>query len=177
MLYDADVTKPVLRADSTNETHPDLDECVQCCPYPSLVIIWLLLPCSYNHLYISTNTDWAMLLNFVSWLMGRYRVSYSCQCNCFWINNRSSVTVRCSLTQPPPHPPSWTTWLPFRRRYFQVHFHKWSVLYFHSNVTEVCSQGSSWQYPSQIGDKQLSEPILIRFTGAYMRHTKGDELI
>ena len=27
------------------------------------------------------------------------------------------------------HPP-WTKWPPFRRRYFQMHFHEWKVLYF-----------------------------------------------
>ena len=33
----------------------------------------------------------------------------------------------------------WTKCPPFRRRYFQMHFHEWKVLYFESNFTEVCS--------------------------------------
>ena len=42
----------------------------------------------------------------------------------------------------------WTTWPPFRRQYFQMHFHEWGVLYFDQNFTKVCSQWSNWQYPS-----------------------------
>ena len=33
----------------------------------------------------------------------------------------------------------WTKWLPFRRRYFHMHFSEWKVLYFDYNFTEVCS--------------------------------------
>ena len=33
----------------------------------------------------------------------------------------------------------------FPRRYFQMHFHEWTVLYFDSNCTEVCSKGSNGQ--------------------------------
>ena len=39
----------------------------------------------------------------------------------------------------------WTKWPPFRRRYFQMHFHEWKLLYFYQNFAEVCS---NWQYPS-----------------------------
>ena len=36
----------------------------------------------------------------------------------------------------------------FHRRHFQMHFHGWKFLYFHSNFTEVCSQGPNWQWVS-----------------------------
>ena len=42
----------------------------------------------------------------------------------------------------------WTKWPRFRRRYFQMHFREWKVLYFDSNFTEVCSYGSNWQHVS-----------------------------
>ena len=48
------------------------------------------------------------------------------------------------LTHPPPPPPP-TKWPPFRRRYFQMHFREWQVLYFDWNFTEVRSLWSSWQ--------------------------------
>ena len=35
--------------------------------------------------------------------------------------------------------PPGTKWLPFRKRYFQIHFREWKVLYFDSNFSEVCS--------------------------------------
>ena len=38
-----------------------------------------------------------------------------------------------------------TKWSPFRRRIFCTHFRKWKLLYFDSNLIEVCSQGSNWQ--------------------------------
>ena len=42
----------------------------------------------------------------------------------------------------------WTKWLPFRRRYFQMHFREWKVLFFYQNFTEVCSLGSNWDLVS-----------------------------
>ena len=41
-----------------------------------------------------------------------------------------------------------TKWPPFCRRYYEMHFHDRKVLYFDSNFTEFCSQGSDWQYAS-----------------------------
>ena len=38
----------------------------------------------------------------------------------------------------PPPPPLQTKWPPFRRWYFQTHFHEWKFLYFDWNFTEVC---------------------------------------
>ena len=35
--------------------------------------------------------------------------------------------------------------LPFRRRHFQMHFHQWRIMYFHSNFTDVCCLRSNWQ--------------------------------
>ena len=32
-----------------------------------------------------------------------------------------------------------TKWPPFRRRYFQMHFREWKVLYFDENLSEICS--------------------------------------
>ena len=42
-----------------------------------------------------------------------------------------------------PPPPPWTKWLLFHRHYFQIHFCKWKILYFDSNLSEICSQGSN----------------------------------
>ena len=33
----------------------------------------------------------------------------------------------------------WSIWTPFGRRYFQMHFYEWKVLYFDQNFTEICS--------------------------------------
>ena len=60
---------------------------------------------------------------------------------------------------------------------FQMHFRDWKILYFDSNVTEVCSQGSNWQQVrsgsgnglGQTGDNPLPEPLLTQITEAYMR--------
>ena len=38
-----------------------------------------------------------------------------------------------------------TKWLPFRRRYFQMHYREWKFLYFDYNFTEVSFKGSNWQ--------------------------------
>ena len=40
----------------------------------------------------------------------------------------------------------WTKWPPFHRRYFQVHFCEWKILYLDWNSIEICSYGYSWQY-------------------------------
>ena len=48
----------------------------------------------------------------------------------------------------PTTPPNKTKWLQFRRRYIQMHFREWKVLYFDQNFTEVCSSRSNWQYIS-----------------------------
>ena len=40
--------------------------------------------------------------------------------------NSFCYTRPCILTHPPP----WTKWPPFRRRYFQMHFREWKVLCF-----------------------------------------------
>ena len=50
------------------------------------------------------------------------------------------IVFACSALNSP-----WTYWLPFRRQYFQTHFHEWKVLYFDSNFTEICSLVSNWQ--------------------------------
>ena len=39
---------------------------------------------------------------------------------------------------------------------------------FYSNFSEVYSQVSTWQIIWQTGDKPCSEPIVGKFTGAYM---------
>ena len=39
----------------------------------------------------------------------------------------------------------WTKWLPPRRRYFQMYFRAWRVLYFDEKFTEVWSWESNWQ--------------------------------
>ena len=44
------------------------------------------------------------------------------------------------------------------RRHFQMHFLEWKLLYFKLNFTEVCSQGSNWQYAS-IGSDNGWVPI------------------
>ena len=44
-------------------------------------------------------------------------------------------TIRAGYINSSP----WTRWPPFRRRYFQMHFREWKVLYFDLNFTEVCS--------------------------------------
>ena len=60
---------------------------------------------------------------------------------------------------------------------FSCAFSWMKVLYFDSNCTEVCSQGSSSKQAlvhvmawHRTGDKALSEPMLTQFTDAYMRH-------
>ena len=44
----------------------------------------------------------------------------------------------------------WTKWPQFHRRYFQLHFREWKVLYFDLNFTDV------WQYPSIVLDNGLA---------------------
>ena len=46
----------------------------------------------------------------------------------------------------------------FCRRHFQIHFLEWKLLYLDSNFTEVCSQGSIWQYAS-VGSDNGFAPI------------------
>ena len=41
--------------------------------------------------------------------------------------------------------PLRTKWTLSCRRYFQMHFREWKVLYFDTNFTEVCSLGFNWQ--------------------------------
>ena len=33
----------------------------------------------------------------------------------------------------------WKKWPPFRRRYFEMHFHEWKFLYFDKNFIQACS--------------------------------------
>ena len=72
---------------------------------------------------------------------------------------------------------SWTKWPPFRRRYFQMHFHEWKVFYFDSNLLRFVSKAPMdnksvlvqvmvWR---RTGDKSLSEAVPTQFTDAYMR--------
>ena len=77
-------------------------------------------------------------------------------------------------------------------RNFRVHFHEWKVLYFDSNLTEVCSKGFNWQYISigslnwvSMGSGNGSSPVrrqAITWTNAYPVHWRmyaalgGDEL-
>ena len=65
-----------------------------------------------------------------------------------------------------------------------MHFLKWKCLNFAYYFTEVCSQGSNWQYPS-IGPDNGLAPIRRQaiiwtndglFTDAYMRHSASNEL-
>ena len=56
----------------------------------------------------------------------------------------------------PPTPPTCTKWLPFHRRYFHMHFHKWNVLYFGWNFAEFSSEGPNWQWPSICLDNGLT---------------------
>ena len=50
----------------------------------------------------------------------------------------------------------WRKWPPPRGRPIQLHFREWKLMYFHSNFTEICSQGSSWQQPSIGSDNGLA---------------------
>ena len=71
----------------------------------------------------------------------------------------------------------WPKWSKFRRRYFHMHFHELSVLYFYSNFTEFVPRGPidnksvlvqviAW---NRTGEKPLYEPKLIQLTAAYVR--------
>ena len=57
---------------------------------------------------------------------------------------------------PPKFISPWTKWPPFRRRYFQMHFPDWKVLYFGWNFTEVFSWRYNWQQPSTGSDNGLA---------------------
>ena len=70
------------------------------------------------------------------------------------------------------------SWLPFRRRQFQTHFHEWKccisiqiLLRFVPkgpiNYKLALVQVMAWRLA---GNKQLPEPMLVLFTDAYMRH-------
>ena len=48
-----------------------------------------------------------------------------------------------------------TRWPPFSRRHFQMHFPEWKCVNFEWNFTELCSQGSNWQYASIGSDNGL----------------------
>ena len=39
---------------------------------------------------------------------------------------------------------------------FPIHFIEWILLYFNSNFTEICSQGSNYQYASTGSDYGLA---------------------
>ena len=73
----------------------------------------------------------------------------------------------------------WTKWLPFRNRYFQMHFREWKVLYFGATISLKCfPRGPIDNNPAlvqimawcRMGDKPLSEQMLTRSTDAYIRH-------
>ena len=72
-----------------------------------------------------------------------------------------------------------TKWPPFSRRHFQMRFTEWECVIFYQDFTEVCSQGSNWQYSSIGSDNGLAptrrQAIIWTntgfFTGAYMRHS------
>ena len=49
-----------------------------------------------------------------------------------------------------------TKWPPFCRRYFQVLYLEWKLLNFKSNVIEICSLASYWQYGGIGSNKGLS---------------------
>ena len=72
----------------------------------------------------------------------------------------------------------WSKWPPFRRRCFRMHFREWKFCTLIKNSLKFIPKGPIDITPAfvwimhwcRIGDKPLSEPMLIRFTGAYMRH-------
>ena len=60
-----------------------------------------------------------------------------------------------------------------------MHFHDWNILYFiDSNFTQFVSKGAIDNNPALVqvmawrlfGAKPLTEPMLIQFTDAYIRH-------
>ena len=71
-----------------------------------------------------------------------------------------------------------TKWSPFRRRYFQMRFLEWKVLYFVRISIEFVPTGSVVNNSALVeimacrlfGAKPVSEPMLTRPTDAYMRH-------
>ena len=64
--------------------------------------------------------------------------------------------------------------MPFRRRYFQVHFLEWKCMNFDQNFIEVCPRGSINNIPALVqimawrrqGDKPLSKPMM----GSFLTH-------
>ena len=66
---------------------------------------------------------------------------------------------------------SVNSWPPIRRRYFQMHFREWKVLYFNKDFTEVCSWWSNWQFSSGL-DNGLApnRPQPIIWTNADLIH-------
>ena len=88
-----------------------------------------------------------------------------------WPMAAELIPVYVDLTYIP-----WTKWLPFRRRYFQMHFREWKVFIFWSifhwslfliNNKPPLAYIMAWR---RKGDKPLSKPMLHRFTDVYMRH-------
>ena len=67
----------------------------------------------------------------------------------------------------------------FGRRYFQIYFHQWKCLNFDWIFTEFCSQGPIDNTSAlvqimaccQTGDKPSSEPMMVWFPNASMRHS------
>ena len=79
----------------------------------------------------------------------------------------------------------WTKCLPFRRQYFQMQFCEWEFCILIKFSLKFVPKGLIDNNPAVVyimawrlilGDKPLSEPMLTRFTDAYMRHQRGDEL-
>ena len=64
------------------------------------------------------------------------------------------------------HTEAESEWLLFLQRHFQMHFLHWMLLCFYWNITEVCSQGSSWQYvfALPVDDSALYRQQVITWT-------------
>ena len=57
----------------------------------------------------------------------------------------------------------------FRWRHFQMHFHEWKILHFGLNLFPVV-QLTKTSIGSGDGLKPLTDPTLVQFTDANMRH-------
>ena len=130
--------------------------------------------------------NWSIMIYplFVWWRNMVYQTRMHHQnINTPWHTNNVVIPGSSKISTPNCHYliTPWAKWPPFCRRYFQMHFREWKVLYFDKKFTDFfVSDGSIASYPAlvwimawrRIGDKPLSEAMLTRFTDAYMQHQR-----
>ena len=76
------------------------------------------------------------------------------------------------------HTDAETKWSPFAEDIEEMHFSEWKCINFDRDFIEIVPNCPTNNFPSLVqimawrrpGDKPLSEPMLVCFTDAYMRH-------